>query len=112
MDEQREPVRGVEDHAHSEVGTGEARDATRGFFTVARAVVARPSLWTAALIQGFRLARSGWWRKWPPLPVPSDGLWHLRMLTAYGGDGSSLPDPDDVTSYLEWCRTAREWRKR
>jgi hypothetical protein len=111
MDEEREPVRGVEGDVHSQVARGAAGDATRGFFSVARVVVARPSLWTAAVIQGFRLAGPGWWRKWPPLPVPTDGLWHLRMVTAYGGDGSSLPDPDDVTSYLEWCRTARQWRR-
>ncbi len=112
MNEDREPVGGVDGDALPEVERGAAGDATAGFFSVARVVVVRPSLWSTALVQGFRLARRGWWRKWPPLPVPSDGLWHLRMLTAYGGDGSSLPDPDDVTSYLDWCRTARQWRKR
>ena len=86
--------------------------AARGMFAVARIVAVTPYLWSAALFQGVRLAGPDWWRKWPPLPIPSDGLWRLRMLTAYGGDGSALPDPDDVTSYLEWCRTARQWRKR
>jgi hypothetical protein len=86
--------------------------AGRGMFAVARAVVVKPHLWAVALTQGFRLAGPDWWRKWPPVPLPSDGLWHLRMLTAYGGDGSALPDPDDVTSYLDWCRTARQWRNR
>ncbi len=79
---------------------------------MARAVAVRPGLWAAALAQGVRLATPGWWRKWPPLPLPSDGLWHLRMLTAYGGDGSAIPVAGDVTSYLEWCRTARQWRRR
>ena len=87
-------------------------DAVRGVLAVVRAVAVHPGLWEAALSQAVRLARPGWWRKWPPLPVPTDGLWHMRMLTAYGGDGSALPEPDDVTSYLEWCREARQWRNR
>jgi hypothetical protein len=94
---------------HTAPGPGAA---ARGMFAVARIVAVKPYLWFAALFQGIRLAGPDWWRKWPPLPIPSDGLWRLRMLTAYGGDGSALPDPDDVTSYLEWCRTARQWRKR
>jgi hypothetical protein len=95
--------------AHAVPGSGAA---ARGMFAVARIVAVKPYLWFAALLQGFRLAGPDWWRKWPPLPIPSDRLWRLRMLTAYGGDGSALPDPDDVTSYLEWCRTARQWQKR
>jgi hypothetical protein len=75
-------------------------------------VVRHPELWLAALIQGFRLGRPGWWRRFPPVPAPTESLWHLRMLTAYGGDGTATPDPDDVARYLEWCRASRSWRKR
>jgi hypothetical protein len=87
-------------------------DAMHGMLAVVRAVASRPYLWGAALSQAIRLARPGWWRKWPPIPVPSDPLWHMRMVTAYGGNGGSLPTPGDVTSYLEWCREARRWRTR
>jgi len=88
------------------------RDAVHGMSAVARAVAVRPYLWMAALSQGFRMARPGWWRKWPFVPVPSDALWRMRMVTAYGGDGRAVPTPGDVTSYLEWCREARRWGTR
>jgi hypothetical protein len=85
--------------------------ASRGMSTVFVVVARRPHLWRSALTQAVRLARPGWWRRWPAIPVPTDDLWRLRMLTAYGGDGSALPDPDDVQAYLEWCSSARSWRK-
>jgi hypothetical protein len=96
----------------SRSASGEDKDKIRGMLAVSRAVAVRPYLWMAALSQGVRLASPGWWRKWPPIPVPTDALWRMRMVTAYGGDGTALPDPGDVTSYLEWCRGARKWRKR
>jgi hypothetical protein len=83
-----------------------------GVRIVLKTVARHPELWLAAVIQGVRLGRPGWWRRWPPVPVPTEDLWHLRMLTAYGGDGTALPDQDDVASYLEWCRESRSWRKR
>lgn len=85
---------------------------SRGIRDVAAAVLLRPGLWPAAIATMFRLAQPGWWRTWPPLPVPSEGLWRLRMLTAYGGDGSAEPDAADVRSYLDWTSTARTWRRR
>jgi hypothetical protein len=84
----------------------------RGLWLVARVVVTRPNLWVIAILQALRLATPGWWRSWPPLPLPTANLWRLRMLTAYGGDGSGLPEGSDVASYLEWCRHARSWRNR
>jgi hypothetical protein len=76
------------------------------------AVIRHPRLWLVALVQAIRLARPDWWRRWPPIPGPSDDLWRLRMLTAYGGDGSAPPDPGDVVSYLDWCSASRSWRNR
>jgi hypothetical protein len=76
-----------------------------------RAVLRHPGLWVAGFVQALRLAGPGWWRRWPALPVPTDDLWRLRMLTAYGGDGSALPDAGDVLSYLDWCSSARQWDK-
>ena len=37
---------------------------------VAGAVLARPGLWLTALGQVLRLARPGWWHRWPPVPAP------------------------------------------
>ena len=86
--------------------------ASSGMKEVSVTVLRHPRLWAVALAQAIRLARPGWWLKWPFIPVPSDDLWQLRMLTAYGGDGTALPDPGDVVSYLDWCSASRSWHKR
>jgi hypothetical protein len=70
------------------------------------AVIVRPALWWTALRQLFRLARPGWWRRWPPLPTPDPAYSHFRMVTQYGGDGRS-PTSEDVVQYLVWCRETR-----
>jgi hypothetical protein len=66
------------------------------------AVLRRPHLWSTAVRQGFRLARPGWWRRPPFLPVPDADYLAFRMETQYGDDGR--PDARDVVTYLEWCR--------
>jgi hypothetical protein len=67
------------------------------------ALVRRPSLWPTALRQALRLAPSGWWRRWPPLPQPDPTYLRFRMETAYG-DADHDPEPADVVAYLAWCR--------
>lgn len=67
------------------------------------AVAARPALWATALGQVVRLARPGWWRRWPPLPVPDADYLQFRLQTQYG-DASRQPEPGDVVAYLRWCR--------
>jgi len=79
---------------------------------VVAAVVRRPWLWPAAVAEAARLARPGWWRRWPPLPVPDDALWRFRMETAYGGSGDAVPEAEDVASFLGWCSTMGRWRRR
>jgi hypothetical protein len=72
-------------------------------------VLGRPHLWSTAARQGRRLARPGWWRRAPFLPLPDADYLRFRFETQYGLDGR--PDPADVVLYLEWCRameTARE----
>ena len=69
----------------------------------ALAVVRRPGLWPTAIRQARRTATPGWWKRRPFLPVPSGAYLEFRMLTQYG-DADRQPDPDDVVSYLEWCR--------
>lgn len=69
----------------------------------ALAVAVRPPLWAVAVRQVFRLARPGWWRRWPPLPLPDAGYLRFRSQTAYG-DPDAQPTPEDVVAYLQWCK--------
>lgn len=75
----------------------------RGFGRAALAVVVRPGLWVIGLVTLLRLARPGWWHRWPPLPTPDDEYLRFRMLTQYG-DPDHAPEPADVVAYLKWCR--------
>jgi len=68
------------------------------------AVVPHPSLWWTGVRQMRTLARRGWWRRPPFLPVPSSDYLRFRLETAYGGAGDRAPSPQDVVTYLRWCR--------
>lgn len=68
------------------------------------AVLARPDLWGTAVAQVLRLAVPGWWRRWPPVPLPDPGYLRFRLQTQYG-DAGREPDPRDLVSYLHWCRS-------
>ena len=62
----------------------------------------RPRLWATALRQARRLARPGWWRHAPFLPLPDADYLRFRFETQYGSDGT--PDAHDLLTYLVWCR--------
>jgi hypothetical protein len=68
------------------------------------AVGPHPSLWFTALRQAGRLAEPGWWRRPPFLPLPAPDYLRFRMETAYGGAGDQPPAPEDLVTYLRWCR--------
>jgi hypothetical protein len=70
------------------------------------ALIVHPALWGTALLQLFRLAPTGWWRRWPPVPAPDPDYLRFRLQTAYG-DPNREPEPADVVTYLEWCRRTR-----
>ena len=70
------------------------------------AVARRPALWGTALIGLFALAPRGWWRRRPYLPVPDGDYLRFRMETMYGR-ADAEPEPGDVVTYLEWCRSMR-----
>lgn len=72
-----------------------------------REVVPHPSLYGTAARQAGALAPAGWWRSWPPLPLPDARYLAFRLETAYGSAGSS-PRAGDVVTYLRWCR---QWRR-
>ena len=63
----------------------------------------RPSLWAIALVQLFRLAPTGWWRRPPFLPLPDREYLRFRLQTQYG-DPDHTPEPADLVTYLRWCR--------
>lgn len=75
----------------------------RGWARSAAAVAARPGLWPTALTQVRRLAPTGWWSRWPFLPLPDREWLAFRLRTAYG-DPRHAPEPADVVAWLEWCR--------
>ncbi len=83
----------------------------RAALTVVGAVVVRPWLWPVAVVEVLRLARTGWWRTWPPLPLPDESLWRFRMETVHGGAGDTAPDAGEVLSFLRWSRDMRHWRR-
>lgn len=76
----------------------------RGWPRVVAAVVLRPGLWVTALRQILVLARPGWWRRRPWLPLPDPDYLAFRLVTAYGDPGRP-PEPADVVTYLRWCRS-------
>jgi len=71
------------------------------------AVARHPSLWVTGVRQALVLAAPGWWRRRPFLPLPAPEYLRFRLQTAYGGDGERAPDPDDLVTYLRWCRDLR-----
>ncbi len=78
---------------------------TGWWLQAAVAVLRRPSLWGIALSQTVRLAPAGWWHRAPFLPVPDPSYLRFRLETQYGSDHA--PEPDDIVTYLHWCRAFR-----
>lgn len=77
-----------------------------GWGRVAIAVLRHPDLWAEGLRAARRMAGSGWWRHWPPVPRPPDAYLRFRVQTATG-DADAPADPRDVVTYLAWCRDNR-----
>lgn len=74
----------------------------RWWWKAARALLTRPDLWVVAVTQLFALARPGWWRRPPFLPLPSSSYLRFRLQTAYGD--AREPEPEDLVNYLHWCK--------
>ena len=58
------------------------------------------------MLQLFELAPRGWWRRWPPVPSPDPDYLRFRLQTMYG-DPEHEPEPEDLVTYLKWCRGYR-----
>ena len=73
--------------------------AARSAFAVVGAVAARPGLWPIAVRQAAALRADG-------SLLPGAAYLGFRLTTQYG-DPHHRAEPDDVVSYLRWCRA---WR--
>ena len=90
---------------------GQQRGLGRDVAIVLPAVLGHPSVWWAGVSALLRLARRGWWRRPPFLPVPGEAYWEFRLVTAFGGTGKDAAfTGEDVVAYLQWCRRARPGR--
>ncbi len=69
------------------------------------ALVVRPRLWRTTVVQAAVLARPGWWRRWPPVPLPDARYLRFRLETAYGDRQAEIV-ASDVVEYVAWCREA------
>jgi len=85
-------------------GPGSLRDVSAMLGVLAR----HPALWATAWRQARRMARPGWGRHWPFLPLPDPAYMSFRLETQYGRGGQ--PTAEDLVAYLSWCR--REERSR
>jgi hypothetical protein len=93
------------------VSTTEMQGWGRTIVVVVQAVLPRPTLWWSAASAVARLARRGWWRRAPFLPLPGESYWRFRLVTAFGGTGQGeAMSIADVVAYLQWCRRARPRR--
>jgi hypothetical protein len=78
-------------------------DRTRWAVRAVVAVLRHPSLWWTGVRQARRLAAPGWWRRSPFLPLPDREYLRFRLVTQYG-DPDHEPEPEDLLTYLRWCR--------
>lgn len=75
----------------------------RRWLAILAAVARRPRLWATAVRAMRRTAPTGWWRRPPFLPLPSDDYLAFRLVTQYG-DPTARPTAHDVVNYLSWLR--------
>ena len=101
----------MSDVGHAPEHPGRRRRWRTDAAVVLRAVAPRPRLWPAAFGALRRMARRGWWRHPPFVPLPGEVYWRFRLVTTYGGEGNSEALlPADVVAYLRWCQRTRPRR--
>lgn len=89
----------------------ETSDARTSILHASASAIRRdPSVLWAIATSSLRLARNGWWRRAPFLPLPDERYWRFRMETAYGDERATV-GPDDVAVAARWSRRARSARR-
>jgi hypothetical protein len=102
------PLRGIQARGRGNRRRDRYDEAVMTSRTIA-AVLRRPSLWLEGLRASAALARPGWYRRPPFLPIPESQYLSWRLYTAYGqSDVAAMPH--DVVSYLQWRKRQRSWR--
>jgi hypothetical protein len=66
--------------------------------------IRRPRLALDLMRITWRFRSSGWYRRFPFLPLPDPTYVRWRMYTAYG-DYNALPSATDVERYARWATT-------
>jgi hypothetical protein len=66
--------------------------------------IRRPRLALDLMRITWRFRSSGWYRRFPFLPLPDPTYVRWRMYTAYG-DYNALPSATDVERYARWAST-------
>tara|TARA_B100000131_G_scaffold269558_1_gene268949 strand:- start:352 stop:609 length:258 start_codon:yes stop_codon:yes gene_type:complete len=79
------------------------------FLKLARLLVVRPGLWVTAFRQLLALAESGWWKRFPFLPIPNKELIAFRSKTQYGSVGEEI-EAVDVLIWLIWTKEFQKLR--
>ena len=67
----------------------------------------RPSLWPTAVAPGRRPGATGWWRRPPFLPRARPRVPPVPACRPSTAIPTHEPEPDDVVTYLQWCRSYR-----
>ena len=78
-----------------------------GVIRAVPAVLRVPSLWLTALVEFRRMVPDRWWRRRPFLPVPDASMLAFRATTQYGDPAHAL-EPDDLISWLRWCKAENQ----
>ena len=67
--------------------------------------IRRPRLALDLMRVTWRFRSSGWYRRFPFLPLPDPTYVRWRMYTAFG-DYDALPSATDVERYARWAGTS------
>ena len=73
-------------------------------FEVINLLTRQPRLWRTAVVQVFRTAESGWWKRPPFFPKPANSFIEFRSKTQYGSIETGQMQAKDILVWLEWVK--------
>ena len=73
-------------------------------FEVINLLIRQPRLWRTAVVQVFRTAESGWWKRPPFFPKPANSFIEFRSNTQYGSTEADQMQARDILVWLEWVK--------